>query len=371
MAAPLHALICLFALLGAGALAGCGERDKATAAADVRRPPVRLQFDGHVYLPPSTSDFKILERVRAETRSVFTGLRKHRVMVSRREVEVPDPDDFKKEAVTVVDTATGERNLALRVRYRYVARTEIAHALEDRQELDLALLHREDEGVTERVLRECTANTAREQEFASAIGIVFDPTLPSCKAAVAAEQAEIYAARAKLPEIAGAEAGTVVPVEEVRRLYIPIRVKLERRERHPGEVAPRYVPVDEEEEPVAQPMEPLKVGDAREQGVEREPEELAPATVIVDPDLAAKPTAPQELSPEAALLPPTLGRGGTPGARNVPQVVAPATAQAQRRAEPADEKFEIPLETLADPKFLVVWLSVLMAYPILRGERKG
>lgn len=368
MAAPLHAPLRLLALLGACALAGCGERDKAAATADVRRPPVRVEFDGHVYLPPSTSNFKILERVRAETRSVFTGLRKHRVMVSRREVQAPDPEDFKKEAVTVVDTTTGERNVALRVRYRYVARTEIAHALEDRQVLDLALLHREDEGVTDRVLRECTANTEREQEFASAIGIVFDPSLPSCKAAVEAEQAEIDAARAKLPEVAGAEAGTVVPVEEVRRVYIPIRVKLERREWQRGEVAPRYVPVDQDEEPVAQLAEPIEVG---EDGEPRGPEEIAPAAVIVDPDLATTPTAPQELSPEAALLPPMPGRGGTPGARNLPQVVAPATAQAQRRPEVANERFELPLETLADPKFLVVWLSVLMAYPILRGERKG
>ncbi|WP_437609360.1 hypothetical protein WMF20_50120 [Sorangium sp. So ce834] len=36
--------------------------------------------------------------------------------------------------------------------------------------------------------------------------------------------------------------------------------------------------------------------------------------------------------------------------------------------EPANERFEIPFETLADPKFLVVWLSLLMACPILRGD---
>ncbi|AUX38496.1 uncharacterized protein SOCE836_107400 [Sorangium cellulosum] len=43
-------------------------------------------------------------------------------------------------------------------------------------------------------------------------------------------------------------------------------------------------------------------------------------------------------------------------------------SQNGREVEPANERLEIPLETLADPKLRVVWLSLLMAYPILRGD---
>ncbi|WP_438026285.1 hypothetical protein [Sorangium sp. So ce233] len=349
------------------ALAGCGDRGKATAGADAKRPPALLQFEGYLYVPTETSDFKILERVRAQTRSLFTGLRRSRVMVSRREVQGATTDLFVKEAVTVVDTATGQRNVALRVRYRYVARPEIANGIDDRKELALALLHREDDAIAERVLQECTAKPELTRGGHSAVGLDFDPSLPSCKAAIDAEQAAIDAARAKVPELAGAPPGsatdTVVTVEEVRRVYLPIQVTVELRDRKPGEVAPRYIPVDRPEEiaraPVADPS-----------GAEL-PEELEPAAVIIDPDLATR-TPEEKAIAEGTLLPKLPGSGGTTaeiGGKRLPQVVSPGVAEAQqRKVEAHNDRFEIPFETLADPKFLVVWLSLLMAYPILRGD---
>lgn len=347
------------------ALAGCSDRGKAAARDDVKRPPAVLQFEGHLYVPMGTSDFKLLERVRAQTRSVFTGLRRSRVMVSRREVQGATTDHFVKEAVTVVDTATGKRDLALRVRYRYVARPEIANGIDGRTELELALLHREDDAIAERVLEECTANREASRRGASAIGIDFDPSLPSCKAAIAAEQAAIDAARAKLHEQAGESPGsaadTVVTVEEARRVYIPTRVTVELRDRKPGEVAPRYAPVDRPEE---------VAGAAAADPPDAElPEGLEPAAVIIDPDLPTRTPEERALAAEGALLPKMPGAGGTSSGKRLPQVVSPAAAEAQqRKVEANNDRFEIPFETLADPKFLVVWLSLLMAYPILRGD---
>lgn len=370
MVAPIRVLLRALPILGFSVLAGCGERDKTTATSDARRPPVLLQFDGYVYVPVSTSDFKLLERVRAQTRSVFTGLRRSRVMVSRREVQGADVENFAREVVTVVDAATGKRDLALRVRYRYVARPEVANRVGDREELALALLHREDDAAAARVLEECTENPEQNRRNTGAISLDFDPSLPRCKAAIEAEQAAIDAARAKVLELVGATsaADTVVPVEEVRRVYLPVTVKLERRERERREVAPRYAPLDSPEEapPAAAP-----------EGAHLD-EELAPARVIVDPDAARRRT-PEEmaLKAEGALLPEHVGGPSAPRAGHRSNaahvaVVSPAELQPQQpKAEPTNEHFEIPFETLLDPKFLVVWLSLLMAYPILRGDPRG
>ncbi|WP_437599789.1 hypothetical protein [Sorangium sp. So ce590] len=363
--------------VGVVALAGCGDRGKTAGNENVKRPPARMEFDGYIYVPAETSDFKILERVRAQTRSVFTGLRRSRVMVSRREVQGATMDNLVKEAVTVVDTASGRRNVALRVRYRFVARPEVANTIDDRKEIALGLLHREDDAVAERVLQECTASPEQRRGDSSAVGLDFDPSLPSCRAAMDAEQAEIDAARAKVPELAGGSAeATVVTVEEVRRLYIPTRVTVELRDRKRGEIAPRYAPLDRPEEPEGDGR--IATGERSdaerrdEPGAER-PEEIAPAAVIIDPDLVTRRTPEEQaLAAEGALLPNLPAAGGASiegGRRRLPAVVGPAAAQAQqRKVESTSERFEIPFETLADPKFIVVWLSLLMAYPILRGD---
>ena len=103
-------------------------------------------------------------------------------------------------------------------------------------------------------------------------------------------------------------------------------------------------------------------------------EGLEPAAVIIDPDSGCERTPEEKAIAEGTLLPKMPAAGGTgavSGGRRI-EVVSPAVAQAQQRkveAATANERFEIPFETLTDPKFLVVWLSLLMAYPILRGDR--
>ncbi|WP_437278878.1 hypothetical protein WME90_48030 [Sorangium sp. So ce375] len=369
MVALLRPVLRILPAIGVLALAGCGDRGKA-ANEDLKRPPAVLQFEGYLYVSPETSDFKILERVRAQTRSVFPGLRRSRVMVSRREVQGATTDNFVKEAVTVVDAA-GKRTLALRIRYRFVARPEVANSIDARKEIPLALLNREDDAVAERINEECTAQPDRKRGGSSAVALDFDPSLPSCKAAMAAEQAAIDAARAKVPEVAGGPPAsakdTVVPIEEVLRLYIPTQVTVELRERRPGEIAPRFVPVDRPEK------EDARIATAAPPGAEH-PEGLERAAVIIDPDLKTQRTPEERAIAEGTLLPAMPANGGTGAVsdgRRLPEVVSPAVAQAQQRKvepAPANERFEIPFETLTDPKFLVVWLSLLMAYPILRGD---
>jgi hypothetical protein len=367
---PLRPLPRLAPLLGVCALAACGDGDRGAAPADVKRPPAVLEFEGYVYSHPDATDLKIVQQVRAETRSAFTALRKARVMVSRREVESTGTENFKKEPVTAVDRATGDRRQALRVRYRYVARPDIAHDLSERKELPLALLQRESIGDAERVLRECTKNTEQDKGFVSAVALIFDASLESCKAAVQAEQATIDAARAQLP---GASSGakqadeSVIPMEELERLYLPITVTLDLKRRTPGEVTPRYAPFSGEksaEEPAAQ--------EGSDDDVDP-PQPLEPAKVIVDPDLAPHVRQPEEKPGEPETVLPPGGKSERNEPTRLPSVVSvPQSQQVHRVVESKEpeQHFDIPLETLADPKFIIIWLSLLLAYPILRSERK-
>lgn len=350
----------------------CGEGDKGSPPAQVKRPPARLEFEGYVYVQPNATDLKILQRVRTQTRSVFTALRKGRVMVSRREVESTDTDALKKEAVSVVDNATGFRTSALRVRYRYVARPEIAHDLEERKELSLAVLQRDEDDDAERVLRECTSNSEHDKGFASAVALVFDASLDSCKTAVQDEQAAIDAARAALSAAPGSPNpldDSVIPREESERLYLRIKVTLDRKKHTPGELMPRYAPLGEKEEA---PSPPEQEDDGPEPARSFEPTRA----VIVDPDLAPPVRQPEEKPGEPeVVLSPGGGKSESPPSSRIPDLMGPRTAASQSQRRPAvepnhGERFEIPFETLMDPKFMIVWLSLLLAYPILRTETK-
>jgi hypothetical protein len=368
-------------LLAACALAACGDKEKAGASSE-KRPPPELRFDGYLYVSPRTSDIKIIERVREETRSAFATLRKARVMLTRRVVDNPDPGMFKREVVTVVDTVTGARDVAIRVRYRFVARPEVVHDVVDRKELPIALLQPDDDELdAQRVIRDCTRNTEADKGFASAVSLVFDASLDRCKAAIQAEQAAIDAARAKL---SAAEQGddTIVPLEEAKRLYLPATATITRLNRRRGEVSPRYASLDDE--PTAQ---------GAPEDVDHEPEKpIEPVKVIVDPDMAPYRRTPDELRiaalggdpnpnptpvPEAALLERGIEKGAGESIARVPAMLAPpvaappVAAPAPRPPEqPLGERLEFTLQMLADPKFLVVWLSLLMAYPILRRDPK-
>lgn len=358
------------ALLAALVLAAACNKDSAgnPAPTGPRAPPI-LRFEGLAYVDAGTSDFKILERVRQETLSIFPGLRRSRVMVSRRDVHGADVESFRREVVTVAGPGD-QRRPALRVRFRYVTIADVAPDIPGQLEIPMAALHRSRGVDTARILRECSTASPDDRQASSALNLVFDPTLDSCKAAIQAEQAAIDAAREALP----GGSTDVVPVEEVERLYIPITITLaaippgasgDPAPRAPGRY-PRYEPFDPEI--AARQLDELP---------EEPPAE--PPKEIVDPEEKRRrdlehdgPPAPDQPGgqPPAAAPRPAVGPDGKP-------LPAPSAAQPQTDAEVAaarremrEERFEISWDIFADPRFLVVWLSLLMVYPILRGERK-
>lgn len=328
------------------------------------QPLPTLRFEGYVYVDADTSDFKILERVRQQTSSIFPSLRRSRVMVSRREVLKASVDSFKKEPVTVVGPA-GARRPALRVRFRYVTRADVAPNIDDRLEIKLAALHRSRDADADRVLRECSTESPGDRRATSSLNLVFDATLDGCKAAIQAEQAAIDAATAAL---AAGEVGAAIPAEEIDRLYIPITVTLEvaapppdRPDAAPGRPAGRF--------PRYEPFDPIAAAAPQDLEPELDPT-IRPAEVIVDPDLAR----PERGEPRGPGAPGAPGAGGarTPietAVDRLPSVIAPPIELPQKK-EVIQERFNFSFEKLLDPKFLAVWLSLFMAYGILRGERK-
>jgi hypothetical protein len=189
---------------------------------------VKLSFDQITYVDAALAPRKVSERIRNEVQSIFPALRKADALIlSSQQVEL-DVAELKKEPVTVVDPATGASRAALRIRHHYVTLAQVPKALAGTSELPLGVLHGGDGAHTEAVLAECTANGERERQAVGELWTVFDPSLPSCAAAMGREQVAIDAARQKLQhperEIVTAELG---------RTYLPVTVHLRRRPQGP------------------------------------------------------------------------------------------------------------------------------------------
>jgi hypothetical protein len=131
----------------------------------------------------------------------------------------------------------------------------------------------------------------------------------------------------------------------------------------PGGKFPRYEPLD----PAA--------AVARLEVIEPELDpRIKPAEMIIDPDLVR----PEQDGLKGPIAPAAPGGGGEKTAigadgQRLPDVVAPAVAVelvVPKKEVVREDRFDFSFETLLDPKFLAVWLSLLMVYPILRGERK-
>ncbi len=186
---------------------------------------VKLAFDQVTYVDAALAPRKISERIRAEVQSILPALRKADVLLlSNTQIEIDVPQ-LKKDPVTVVDPASPQGRPALRVHYRYVALAQVPKALAAQGDLALGVLHDADGAHAEAILTECTANGEHERESVGDLGAVFDPSLESCTAAMAREQAAIDAARGKLPH-ADQE---IVPLE-LARTYLPVKVHLQRRQ---------------------------------------------------------------------------------------------------------------------------------------------
>jgi hypothetical protein len=180
-----------------------------------------LTFEGFVFVHPDSNDGEILAAVQHQTRSAFGALMAQNVAVGTRELAAADEGSFVKQAVGVVDGSGQLSYETLRVRYRYEDRAIIPKSMAHRGALTLGLLHGDYQAQAERIISECSANTKEEREMLDDVWYVFNPALPQCRAAMAAEQKSITKERTRLeqPESQIVEA-------ELTRLYLPMTARL-------------------------------------------------------------------------------------------------------------------------------------------------
>jgi hypothetical protein len=216
-------------LLAAAAPMGCAGEETTTTGdeEDLTSVTAReraLTIEGYVYVDANASDYTILNAVKRQNKSGFGALRNNDISANNRELAEIDAKGFVKEKVTVVDPAnpTAAGTPALRVRYKYTDRALVPVSMAKRSSLSMALLEGNYQAQSKRILKECTENTAHDQEFESAIWYVFNPTLSSCKTAMGTEQKAIDEARKGLSDPA-----TQIVAGEYNRLYLPVTAKLE------------------------------------------------------------------------------------------------------------------------------------------------
>jgi hypothetical protein len=182
----------------------------------------QLKFAGLVYVSPTAGDSEILQAVRKQTQSAFGALREATVAVNSRELSEVDAKSFTKTLMDVVDPATSKvLKQVQRVTYTYTDTAVMPKSFAKRSSLSLGLLHGDIAGKTQQILKECTTNDKHAQEFAGSVWYVFNPSLTSCKKAMAAEQKLIDAERVKLTAPV-----KQVTLAEVNRLYVPMSAAL-------------------------------------------------------------------------------------------------------------------------------------------------
>ncbi|GAC1352645.1 MAG: hypothetical protein NVSMB1_17600 [Polyangiales bacterium] len=196
-----------------------------------------LNFQAFVYVDEGTTDFGILDAINRQTQSAFGALRTAMVGVNNRELKVVDERTFVKTRVKVIDTGArrnAPKNM-VRVSYRYTDTAVVPNTMGARSALSTALLNGVYSGQSDRIMNECTANDAEAKEFKNQIWYVFDPSLDTCKAAMAKEQRAIDAARSHLHDLR-----TEVSLAEVNRLYLPMTAALVGDKTNKGASYPEY-----------------------------------------------------------------------------------------------------------------------------------
>jgi hypothetical protein len=273
----------------------------------------RLTFEEVVYVEAGASTWKLIEHVRSAKNSLLPALEKLDVTLPVRKANEIDLPHVKREPVSVVDPVTGTKRGALRLRYFFSAVALIPEPLAAAGFVELGLLHSVDRARAEPILSKCTAGGERERAPGADLGSFFDPTLPSCKEAIAEEASAIAVAGKRLDH----PDKEIVP-QEMTRSYMPVTLHFSVRhaEASGGAAAPQpqaaarlpaaapppgQLPTPSPEAPAAAP-EPLKrvalIGDY-------DPNPAAPALPSPEPG----PAAPAPYAPAAAV----------PGAPAAPQ----------------------------------------------------
>lgn len=239
MRTPILALATVVALSSLACSSAPGEEgdfseDELTSLTARQR---TLRFDGVVYVRDGASDAEILSAVKKQTQSAFGALRTSEISVKSRELAGVDPSTFKKSTVTVIDTnKPGDTGTKMtKVTYRYTDDAVVPVSMARRTSMSSAVLRPDYWADTQRILKECTANDSHAREFASSIWYVFEPSVSSCRAAMAAQQKLVDADRAKL-----ADPKSQVAKSEVERLYVPVTISLGADRTNKGKAYPEY-----------------------------------------------------------------------------------------------------------------------------------
>jgi hypothetical protein len=159
--------------------------------------------------------------VKRQTQSAFGALRTAKVGVNTRELAPADASTFLKTPVDVIDPAKPGvvAKKMLKVSYTYTDNALVPIPMATRSALSLGLLTQDYSSQVQTVLPQCTDNDSEAHEFESSLWYVFNPSLQSCKDAMAAEQKKIDADRHGLTE-------KQVALSETTRLYIPMTANL-------------------------------------------------------------------------------------------------------------------------------------------------
>ncbi len=180
-----------------------------------------VKFGGTVFVRDGASDAEILQAVKHQTQSGLGAFRTADIGINSRELNNVDPRTFVKKRVTVVDAdvPSDPGKAMMRVQYTYTDKAVLPTTMRKRASISLGLLGANYESQTSRVLPDCTDNDTHAREFERSLWYVFNPSLSSCKQAMAAEQKKIDLDRAKL-------GGGKVPRSETNRLYVPMTASL-------------------------------------------------------------------------------------------------------------------------------------------------
>jgi hypothetical protein len=222
-------------------LGACGGEDEKAVRDDAPHEPhvmARLTFEEILYVDPGASTWKQIERVREAKKSMLPALEKADVTLPvRKQVEIDLPS-LRKERVTVVDATSGTKRAALRLRYQFSAGALVPQSLATKGSLRLGMLHAVDRAHAEAVIVACTAGGERERAPGADLASFFDPTLPSCQDAIAAEDSAIAAARAKLEH-----PDKEILAVELTRSYLPVTVQIEAHRAPPKMAAMAAAPL--------------------------------------------------------------------------------------------------------------------------------
>jgi hypothetical protein len=341
----------LAGLIGVGALPGCPEPE---AVYDRPEPHqiIRVAFSGAFYVEADTTDFKVVERVRRETQASLLALRKAKVVIaSKGDLAGLDIKRVTKEPVTVIGPS-GAKRPAIRVRFRYVDQAVVPASMAARDIVQLPLLQRDDEAFAAEILADCTSGEAgRVRDPMKTLTEQYDPTLPSCKGAMAAEQQQIDSARAALPDPQNQAVQA-----EFDRIYAPLVAALTSLE--PGATNQQIAPSYEVVEPGSGISDPAGPG--------RSPDSPSKQGGSSADQPGGAGTADPSLRPLTGDVEARRAKAAATAAANV-DTIKPSAKPPPKSTEIESEPLDFSM--LSDPKFLLVGVALLALFPLLRKSK--